>query len=124
MNMSRRVANETFWSKDKKHWFCRSHIHIQSKKYLANFPKCTYGRCHGVRPAGMVIVNIATIRNLETCPAAIKELEAGKAAFMDPELGIPWCAWSDCTNDARKNSKYCSRTCSNKNAAARAKARG
>jgi hypothetical protein len=32
-------------------------------------------------------------------------------------LGL--CAWSDCEKQARPNSKYCSRNCSNKNARAR-----
>jgi len=40
---------------------------------------------------------------------------------VDPS--IIYCAWKDCKNASRKNSKYCSRNCSNKNARLRYKSR-
>jgi hypothetical protein len=38
-------------------------------------------------------------------------------------VGTHCCAWKGCEKQARPNSKYCSRNCSNKNARARHAAR-
>ncbi len=127
MNTQLRTTNGTFWSKDGKHWFCRSHTHLQTKQYRPDCGQCNYAKCPGVRPPvpgiALAVGNIAGIRKLELYPAAIKELEEKKKAFQDPELGTAWCAWGPCTNDRRTQSKYCSRACSNKNARARHAAR-
>ena len=42
-------------------------------------------------------------------------MEASNDAQSE-ELGYTVCAWHECAKAARKNSKYCSRECSNKNA--------
>jgi len=44
--------------------------------------------------------------------------KAKRAALATPKVVVqtPACAWKDCSNPSRKNSKYCSRDCSNKNA--------
>ena len=42
-----------------------------------------------------------------------------KPAKTRPEADVKICAWEECDNPSRSNSKYCSRECSNKNARAR-----
>ena len=58
-------------------------------------------------------------------PPAPPEAELAEGG---PGVGLPEghpmrCAWATCANERRKNSKYCSRNCSNKNARARHKKR-
>ena len=36
--------------------------------------------------------------------------------YWKPEAPKVTCAWKDCDESPRENSKYCSRACSNKNA--------
>ncbi len=60
--------------------------------------------------------------------AAPKKASAPKAAKKasakaEPAAGAEPCAWPGCENPRRKNSKYCSRACSNKNARHRHKLR-
>ena len=45
------------------------------------------------------------------------------AKAAEPAVGAETCAWPSCDNARRKNSKYCSRACSNKNARYRHKLR-
>ena len=104
---SPRTKNGTFWDKDGEFWFCRSHIHLQTKRYRPVCETCTYAKCPGRRPPpvekiAMGVGNIAGIRKLELWPS---------------------CVWEPCDRMKRKNSKYCSRACSNKNARARHAAR-
>jgi hypothetical protein len=49
--------------------------------------------------------------------------EAARQAAQEKAAPAPVCAWEGCTKSALGRSKYCSRTCSNNNARARAKAR-
>jgi hypothetical protein len=46
------------------------------------------------------------------------------AKAPEPVVGAEMCSWPGCGKPARKNSKYCSRACSNKNARHRHKLRG
>jgi hypothetical protein len=57
-------------------------------------------------------------------PAAPAATEAGDGSDEEYPEGHPLrCAWDGCAKRRRKNSKYCSRNCSNKNARARHKKR-
>jgi multidrug efflux pump subunit AcrA (membrane-fusion protein) len=55
--------------------------------------------------------------------AAQAQEEAERQAAQEKATLAPVCAWEGCTMPALGRSKYCSRTCSNNNAHARAKAR-
>ena len=55
-------------------------------------------------------------------PAKPKAAKEAKPA-AEPAPGAEICAWPGCGKPARKNSKYCSRACSNKNARHRHKMR-
>ena len=54
-------------------------------------------------------------------PRASKDTKKPAGAAAEP--GAEVCAWPGCGKAARKNSKYCSRACSNKNARHRHKMR-
>jgi len=56
-------------------------------------------------------------------PKAIKETKKASKATVESAVGTEECAWPGCVKPARKNSKYCSRACSNKNARHRHKLR-
>lgn len=49
--------------------------------------------------------------------------EAKRARILEEIMQNAKCAWPPCPNDHTMSSKYCSRTCNDKNAHARAKAR-
>jgi len=50
--------------------------------------------------------------------AALEEEKklARTAVAAPPAPAVSACAWTDCEEPPRSNSKYCSRSCSNKNA--------
>jgi hypothetical protein len=48
--------------------------------------------------------------------------EAEALRLLEEKLRAELCAWPSCPNARAINSKYCSRTCNNKNAHARSKA--
>lgn len=54
--------------------------------------------------------------------AARAEAEALRLRLLEEKLRAELCAWPSCPNARAINSKYCSRTCNNKNAHARSKA--
>jgi len=56
-------------------------------------------------------------------PKAAKESKKPAKPAAEPAVGAEQCAWPGCGKQARKNSKYCSRACSNKNARHRHKMR-
>ncbi len=56
-------------------------------------------------------------------PRAITEAKKATKAAVESAVGTEECAWPGCAKPARKNSKYCSRACSNKNARHRHKLR-
>jgi dTMP kinase len=56
--------------------------------------------------------------------AAAEQKKAARRAALEAEiLRNAKCAWPPCENDHTMTSRYCSRTCSNKNAHAREKAK-
>jgi hypothetical protein len=56
-------------------------------------------------------------------PKAAKEPKKAAKPAPEPVAGAEVCSWPGCGKPARKNSKYCSRACSNKNARHRHKLR-
>ena len=90
-----RMRNKPYWL-DANTWICPTHL--PAAPISATVEKCWYG-CGNTRP--------------ECRPVVMKV----------PEPVSTTCAWESCENEPRKNSKYCSRNCSNKNARARYKSR-
>ena len=96
-----RMRNKPYWL-DANTWTCPTHL--PAARISATVEKCWYG-CGNTRP--------------ECRPVVMKVPEP---VVRDKSEAVP-CAWDSCENAARKNSKYCSRNCSNKNARARYKLR-
>lgn len=98
---------------------------MQAQKYAFLAVKCSYRNCGGMRPSwdGPKLesepVPKPAVKVVELAPAIVG---VGNVAAIK-KLELPTgCAWEGCSEGRRKRSKYCSRACSNKNAAARAKA--
>jgi len=103
-----------------------TNIVVERALYIGHPPDQIFS-CYtcGKRVYGSDAVNalVAAERiKLQELQKAAEELEAAKAAAAALEAQKK-CAWAGCPNDHTTNSKYCSRTCSDRNAHAREKAR-
>jgi hypothetical protein len=109
-------GNSTWRNRDT--WQCNNHLPVV--RYPAGVQTCWYWGCKSKRPMeasrpGPVerVVAVKPIRPRVRVPMVQKEALTVPAAELDQ------CAWHECESERRKNSKYCSRECSNKNARAR-----
>ena len=87
-------------------WICKNHLPIV--RYPAGTRSCWYYGCKSTRPGD----------KLRPAPVEVapEPAPAPPPKPPEPEPEVEMCAWKDCGNAARPNSKYCSRNCSNKNA--------
>jgi hypothetical protein len=103
-----------------------TNISIEKALYIGHPPDQIFScykcgkRVYGTDPVNaLVAAHEAKLLELKAAAdralQAAREEEARKAQLK--------CAWPECPNDHTASSKYCSRTCSDKNAHSRAKAR-
>ena len=87
-------------------WLCRSHMTFVRLPAVAE--SCWYAGCCSKRPPKSRVV-------------AKRQVRSAVIRSVSPEEAAPQkrCAWKTCSEPARPRSKYCSRTCSNRNARAR-----
>ena len=96
--------------KDHDHWACLAHVPPISLP--ASAPRCWMVGC-SVRPAEDQRPDEVIPEPEPERPDNVKVLSVGGGV----------CAYPACQNIAREGSKYCSRTCSNRNARKRHKQR-
>lgn len=119
--------------KDHDHWQCLKHVppvtlpHTSARCW---FVGCSHRPSDMIRPAW-----IAPVEDTEAPPAAIVAIRPIPVRLAEPATKADntvahsapaehlRCAYELCSNEARDGSKYCSRTCSNRNARRRFKAR-
>lgn len=105
-------GNSTWRNRDT--WQCNNHLPVV--RYPAGVQTCWYWGCKSSRPIeGMRPGPVERV--VEVKPAPVRKPAARPVPAVDSEIEI--CAWHECEGVRRKNSKYCSRECSNKNARAR-----
>ena len=112
-----RMSKSPYW-RDENQWVCPKHL--PSVKIPAHIEQCWFAGCVSRRPS------------MDSRPSAIPvttnfldldltNLPVEQAAKPEILQDIKLCAWMECTKGpnggrapARKNSKYCSRDCSNR----------
>ena len=105
-------GNSTWRNRDT--WQCNNHLPVV--RYPAGVQTCWYWGCKSSRPPEAMRPGPVE-RVVEVKPAPVSARTARPQAAASP--GFVECAWDECNGPRRKNSKYCSRECSNKNARAR-----
>ncbi len=110
-------GNSTWRNRDT--WQCNNHLPVV--RYPAGVQTCWYWGCRSKRPIeaqrpGPVerVVEVKPVKKPRVRPPVVR-----KETVAQPAEDFVACAWNECEQARRKNSKYCSRECSNKNARAR-----
>jgi outer membrane biosynthesis protein TonB len=67
-------------------------------------------------PAAKPAAKAAPAPAAKAAPKATPKAAPPTIQVQPADASLPDCAWKDCDKKARPKSKYCSRTCSNKNA--------
>lgn len=96
----------TKWISDSE-WTCARHIPMT--RFPVNLEQCWY--CRAERPP--LDGRNPVIPSRASAPKPQPRIKTAAVAVVGK------CAWGPCKNASASNSKYCSRTCSNRNARAR-----
>ena len=105
-------GNSTWRNRDT--WQCNNHLPVV--KYPAGVQSCWYWGCKSKRPTeGGRPGPVERVVEVRPAPAPAQVV----AEPPPPPVEVEECAWNECAQPCRKNSKYCSRECSNKNARSR-----
>jgi hypothetical protein len=107
-------GNSTWRNRDT--WQCNNHLPVV--RYPAGVLSCWYWGCKSKRPIEAKRPGpVERVVAVKPVPMAAPLVAAPSPAAAIASLEV--CAWHECESERRKNSKYCSRECSNKNARAR-----
>ena len=111
------MSRDPYW-RDENQWVCPEHL--PSVKIPAHIDQCWFAGCTSSRPSmdsRPVPVSIPSFADLDLAPLSKDEVPRGREPVKEQAL----CAWMECNKGAsggrafaRKNSKYCSRDCSNR----------
>ena len=103
-----------------------THIAIGRALYIGHPPDQIFS-CNtcGKRVYGEEAVRALVVAEQQKVIAAMRAAEEAARRLQEEQEAArnKKCAWSECTNEHTSSSKYCSRTCSDKNAHAREKQR-